>query len=103
VPGTFGQSKKEGSTLHIRRNGGELLCHSQQQQNWSERHAWAVVWLVLQIICLQELEEAALKVMGTQAGIRAQLEEKNAELAVIKEEYETKKKEVSWFWLVSPG
>jgi hypothetical protein len=51
--------------------------------------------LVLHIMCLQELEEAALKVMEIQAGVRAQLEEKNAELVVIKEEYETKKKEVS--------
>jgi len=44
---------------------------------------------------VQELEEAALKVMGTQSGISAHLEEKNAELAVIKEAYEAKKKEVS--------
>ena len=43
---------------------------------------------------VQELEDAALKVLEDQAKIKALLEEKSAELAVIKEEYETKKKEV---------
>ncbi len=44
---------------------------------------------------MQELEDAALKVLQDQAKIKTLLEEKSAELAVIKEEYETKKKEVS--------
>lgn len=42
----------------------------------------------------QELEDAAMKVLEDQARIKALLEERSAELAVIKEEYETKKKEV---------
>ena len=44
---------------------------------------------------LQELEDAAMKVLEDQAKIKALLEEKSAELAIIKEEYETKKKEVN--------
>ena len=49
-------------------------------------------------ICLmQELEEAAVGVVEACKRISALLEEKAAELAIIKEEYDTKKKEVRPF------
>ena len=44
---------------------------------------------------MQELEESALKVMGTREGITRQLQEKEAELAVVRQAYDSKKKEVS--------
>ena len=44
---------------------------------------------------MQELEEDALKVMGTREGITRQLQEKEAELAVVRQAYDAKKKEVS--------
>ena len=46
---------------------------------------------------MQELEEAAVKVVEAHKRIGALLEEKAAELAIIKEEYDTKKKEVRLF------
>ena len=46
---------------------------------------------------MQELEEAAVGVVEAHKRISALLEEKAAELAIIKEEYDTKKKEVRLF------
>lgn len=43
---------------------------------------------------MQELEVSALKVVEEQKKISALLEQKNADLAVIKEEFDIKKKEV---------
>lgn len=59
-------------------------------------HAYVLNRLFRDSMGMQELEEEALQVMGTREGITRQLQGKEAELAVVRQAYDAKKKEVSF-------